>query len=265
MNYGEAIEPFLQLPRNATGLALTDDPPIYFQDRSQFAHRPRREAFIRGIDFRQGQASFVASEPALPSQVNDHSPRNAWQAIVGSGSEQRSFAYQEKIGGVGFREEAFQIQHDGIVRAGGVGLDLGQNVVDEIVVMNLGIDALGRIASPRRRDETNAVPVVNGRFPFGQHDKATPVLIEADVHARSDLQAPRERQPDMHSVAHAVRLQRIEDCPLDVLYPGDVGEGHGFGRGDEPIQMGVQLKDTSIVDSQAFPDRVASLDSAVEH
>jgi len=52
-------------------------------------------------------------------------------------------------------------------------LDLGQYIVDEIVVVYFGIDRLGRVSSLRRRNERNARRiVVRGRsfgwLPLGQ-------------------------------------------------------------------------------------------------
>ena len=50
-------------------------------------------------------------------------------------------ANEEQVGVVGFGNEAVEVEHDGAVDAGDVGLDRRENVVEQIVVVNLRIEA----------------------------------------------------------------------------------------------------------------------------
>ncbi len=100
------------------------------------------------------------------------------------------------------------VEHDGAVDAGDIGLDRGEDVVEQIVVVNLRVEALRRVAARRRGDHANAVVGVDGRLPLGEDDEGAARLVEARVHARRGLPAAGQRQPDVRLVTHPVGLQR---------------------------------------------------------
>ena len=73
------------------------------------------------------------------------------------GRDERPFFYDEDIGGIGFGYIAEDVEHDRVVNACDIGLDFGEDVVDQIVVMDFGVDAHGRIAASRGGDQADAV------------------------------------------------------------------------------------------------------------
>ncbi len=72
------------------------------------------------------------------------------------GRDKRPFFYDEDIGGIGFGYIAEDVEHDRIVNACYVGLDFGEDIVNQIVVMDFGVDAHGRIAASRGGDQGDA-------------------------------------------------------------------------------------------------------------
>ena len=81
--------------------------------------------------------------------------------------QQDAVVDHEDIGRVGFRNETIHVQHDGVTGSCQVGLNLRQDIVDHVVVVNFGIDRLGRVATLRRGDERNAARVVVGGGALG--------------------------------------------------------------------------------------------------
>lgn len=82
------------------------------------------------------------------------------------GRDERSFFYDEDIGGIGFRHIAEDVEHDRVINVCDVGLDFGEDVVDQIVVMDFGVDAHGGIAANRGGDQGDAFRGINRGFPF---------------------------------------------------------------------------------------------------
>lgn len=81
----------------------------------------------------------------------------AGQAGIRRGRDKRPFFYDEDIGGIGFRYIAKDVEHDRVINACDIGFDFGEDVVDQIVVMDFGVDAHGRIAANRGGDQADAV------------------------------------------------------------------------------------------------------------
>ena len=82
------------------------------------------------------------------------------------GRDKRPFFYDEDIGGIGFGYIAEDVEHDRVINACDIGFDFGEDVVDQIVVMDFGVDAHGRIAANRGGDQADAVRGINRGFPF---------------------------------------------------------------------------------------------------
>ena len=57
------------------------------------------------------------------------------------------------MGRICLRDKAAQVEHQGIVRAGLVGFDLGQDRVQQIRVMNLRVENFGRRPAHFARDQ----------------------------------------------------------------------------------------------------------------
>ena len=181
------------------------------------------------------------------------------------GGEQVVVFDQEDVGGVGFRDIAVDVQHDGVVHARHVGFDFGQDVVDQVVVVDLRVDALGGIAADGGGDQADAGGRVDRRFPLGKHDQAGAVPVQVRAHAGGDFFAPGQGEADVDAVPHAVGFQGFEDRRFDFLTAGDLIERHCVCRVEEAVQVGVELKDLSIVDAQSLPYRIAALYRAVEY
>ena len=73
------------------------------------------------------------------------------------GRDERPFFDDKDIGGIGFGYIAEDVEHDRVVNACDIGLDFGEDVVDQIVVMDFGVNAHGRIAANRGGDQADAV------------------------------------------------------------------------------------------------------------
>ena len=82
------------------------------------------------------------------------------------GRDKRPFFYDKDIGGIGFGNIAEDVEHDRIINACDIGLDFGEDVVDQIVVMDFGVEAHGGIAANRGGDQADAVRGINRGFPL---------------------------------------------------------------------------------------------------
>lgn len=72
------------------------------------------------------------------------------------GRDKRPFFYDKDIGGIGFGYIAEDVEHDCVINACDIGLDFGEDVVDQIVVVDFRVDAHGRIAANRGGDQADA-------------------------------------------------------------------------------------------------------------
>jgi hypothetical protein len=137
---------------------------------------------IGRVEFSQRNAALERINAVGSTQVKDSLARSAGETEVGMGryhcvaakevkvsktkfEEQQTKhewrAYDilddsKEVGGVGFRHKAFNVEHDGISSTGLVSLNLGQNVVDEIAVMDLAVNTLWGVASQRRGNQSHA-------------------------------------------------------------------------------------------------------------
>jgi len=68
----------------------------------------------------------------------------------------------------------------------------------------------------------------------------------------------------MYGVAHFVCSKRAFDFFDDFFARRDFRERQLAGRTLQPVQMLVQLENMAVVQTQAFPDRVAALDCRIK-
>ena len=244
--------------------AVADGAAIDLEDGREFAHRARGEALVGCMDFGEGHVALDHFDARIACEVNCDAARDAGQAGIRMGGYQRVVFGDEDVGGIGFGNISKNVEHDRVVNACDIGLDFGEDVVDQIVVMDFGVDAHGRVAAHRGGDQADALCGINRRFPFCEHDEAGAVLVEARTHAGGGFSPPSEGEPNMHSIAHGIGFERIEDRGFDRNAGGDVRKGHGFGRIAEPVEVRVELKNFAVVHAQAFPNRVAALNRAVK-
>ena len=125
--------------------------------------------------------------------------------------EHAAAVHDEHVRRVRLGDEAAHVEHQRVVGAGDVGLDLGEDRLEQVVVVDLRVEAVGREAPHAAGDEREPVAVVDRRLVLGEHDQRRARLVEPRIHAGGDLHAAREREADVHAVAHAVRLERAAD------------------------------------------------------
>ena len=82
------------------------------------------------------------------------------------GRDKCPFFDDEDIGGIGFGYIAEDVEHDRVINACDIGLDFGEDIVDQIIVVDFGVDAHRRIASNRGGDQVDAVRGINWGFPL---------------------------------------------------------------------------------------------------
>ena len=157
---------FAQVVGDGTGFAVADGAPIHFEDGREFAHSACGEAFVRCIDFGKRCVAFGNFDAQVAREIDYDTSCNAGQAGIRMGRDERSFFYDEDIGGIGFGNIAEDVEHDRVINACDIGLDFGEDVVDQIVVMDFGVDAHGRIAASRGGDQGDAFRGINRGFPL---------------------------------------------------------------------------------------------------
>ena len=157
------------------------------------------------------------------------------------------------------------VEHKCVVYPCQVCFDLGENVVDQVVVVDFGVYELGRISADAGGNQSDAPLFIDGWFPFCHNDQAGSKLIEAGVHARGGFGSPGEGHTNVGLVSHAIGLEGIENGLLDLCSRRYIHKGHGFCRGKHSIQVFVQTKNAAIVDADAFPNGISTLDDAVEY
>ena len=82
------------------------------------------------------------------------------------GRDKRPFFYDEDIGGIGFGYVAENVEHDRVINTCDIGFDFGEDVVNQIVVVDFGVDAHGWIAADRGGDQADAFRGINRGFPL---------------------------------------------------------------------------------------------------
>src|SRR5204863_8375628 len=96
-----------------------------------------------------------------------------------------AFAHNEDMSRVRLSDEAAGVEHEGVVGAGIVGFDLGQNGIEQIGVMNLAIENLGRRPPDLARDYGQSSVRIYGRFVFVWDDQGRMRLIRSRIHLGS--------------------------------------------------------------------------------
>ena len=165
---------------------------------------------------------------------------------------------------VRFRDEAAQVEKDGVVGPGLVRLDLGQDGVEQIGVMNLRIENLRRRPAHFARDQVETALGVNGRLVFRKDDQGWATLVEARVHPGGDLHSASEGESNVHPVAHLVGGECALDFLNQLLVRRNIREGERGGGTPQSLEMFVQLENAAVIESQPFPNRIAALDRGIE-
>ena len=128
---------FLQTTRHASGPSTADNTSIRFQHRRQLAHRARRKHLVRRVKLGQGNIFLPGVDVFLCSDLENHFPRQAGQTGVSERRQQLITLNDKQVRIVGFRDEAIHVQHDGAVDLRDIRFNDGQDIVQQVVVMNL--------------------------------------------------------------------------------------------------------------------------------
>ena len=202
---------------------------------------------------------------AIPFTDFEHGrTRDALGARAGIGGQDFAVLDDEDMGGVGLGDVTVIVEHEGIVDAGGIGLDLGEDGIDEIAGMDILVDAIGRDAPDAGGDEPDAAFVVDGWFVFGEYDQGWTVGIEASIHSASIFESAAQGQTDMDAVGHLIGGEGLADFGDNRFVRWDFGKCHGFGGVAQAVEMRDQFEDSSVVEAQALPDGVAALDGGIK-
>mmetsp|Transcript_22813 Transcript_22813/g.65793 ORF Transcript_22813/g.65793 Transcript_22813/m.65793 type:complete len:261 (+) Transcript_22813:2138-2920(+) len=216
------------------------------------------------MKFRQRYSTDLAGDAQFSGEVDHRLPGYPGQAVIGMRRDEDRIVHHEYIGGVRFRHKPIQIQHQCVGGVGQIGLNLWQNVVDHVVVMDLGIDGRGTVPSSAGGDEGDALGVVVGRrplgrFPFRQNDEGGTVHVEIGIHARGALLSSCKGETHVRSVPHAVGGQSSKYRLHNLLLGVDVLKSQRLGRLEQPLQMPVELEHLAVVDAQPLPRGIAPL------
>eukprot|EP00960_Hanusia_phi_P077917 768755-Hanusia_phi.AAC.6 len=184
-------------------------PAIDLGHRQDAAHGPCGERLVACVDFSERDVPLLNLQPLLPRNLDHVAASDAGQAAVRSGGQDDTIADDEEVGGVGLRDKAVAVEHEGVVDVGVVGLDLGEDVVQQVVVVDLAVQKRRRVPADARADEPlglqpgHSLPRrVHRRLPLREDDEARARLVVGRAHTARNLVAPRERQPDVRLVAH---------------------------------------------------------------
>ena len=137
-----------------------------------------------------GSSTITITDTAHGAVTNDFVTFSGAASL--GGNVTAAVLNQEDVRGVSLGHHPFHVQHDSVCSSAHVSLDLGQDVVDEVAVVDLAVHARRRVAAVGRSDESHAGGVVvsggaTDRLPLGQHQQAAAEGVEDWVHARAHL------------------------------------------------------------------------------
>jgi len=171
----------LQSLGNGSTFTTANDAAVNVDHGSEFSHGARRKDFVGRMKLGQRDAPHLGRDFQLLGQGQDGRAGDAGETVVGVRCQEHAIVDHEQVGGIGFRHVAFgniivkvlddgepharfvtrknstktkqkhestttlrtfEIQHNGIGTARQIGLNFGQNVVDQVVVVYFGIHRL---------------------------------------------------------------------------------------------------------------------------
>lgn len=247
-----------------THLSAADAAAIQRDHARKLAHRARAKDFVGSIGVGKTYAAHAMRDTVGRAEVQYGLPGDALRARVGVGGDDLAADHEKNVRAVALGDETLLVEHQRSVGHGSVGLDFGEDGLEEVGGVNLGVQTVGRETPDRARDQAEARLVVDRRLELREHDERRPGLVEPGVHPARDLLAAREGQPDMDAIAHGIGLKRPANLSRDILVTGNFFEGDGPGRASEPIEVLGEAKNLAIVKTEPFPDSVASLNHGVK-
>ena len=118
---------------------------------------PVQNISSRAVDLGQRQVADLVRDAVRGAELEHRCARDALGAGHGARRAHPPAIDDEHVRRVGLRDEAAHVEHQRIVGAGDVGLDLRQDRLDQVVVMDLGVEAIGRKAPHAGGDQRDAV------------------------------------------------------------------------------------------------------------
>lgn len=152
----------LEGAEHAAGRAAAHVAAVDGNHRRQLAHGARGEDLVSGMELCKRHAPLDDGDAEIFAEIDDRLARDAGKACVRMGCGYNAPSSRdewmgdagmiilgdtEEVGGVGFGYKTFDVEHDGVGGTSVVGLDFGENVVDQVAVMDLAVDALCRVAT----------------------------------------------------------------------------------------------------------------------
>src|SRR5205085_6663568 len=125
--------------------------------------------------------------------------------------------------------------------------DLGQDRLDQIVVMNLGVKAIRWKTADAASYQSQAGFVIDGRLVLSQDDQRRPGLVQPRIHAARDFYAARQRQANVDAVGHIVGRERAADLFLDFVVRRNLRECQSQSRAAEPSEVLVQPENSAVI------------------
>ena len=97
---------------------------------------------------------------------------------IGSRRQQATVFHHKNIRAVHLSNEPKVVQHQCRIHAGVVGLNFSKDIINQIIVMNLGIDMHRAVAAnSARHDSYTFFIIVYRRFPFRQNNQGRAALV----------------------------------------------------------------------------------------
>ena len=122
-----------QLLCHRTGLAVGDGAAVDLRHRHQLGAGAGDEALVGGVDVVAVQPHLLGIDARLGCQLQDGAAGDSLQgAVLGRRREQLTGANDEQVVGAAFGDEAGVVEQDGLVGAGSLRVDLGEDVLQVV-------------------------------------------------------------------------------------------------------------------------------------
>jgi len=115
----------------------------------------------------------------IAAQFEDRAARDAFRTGVLVTGQYLAAVDQEDVCRIRLGDEAAQVEHQGIISPGGVGLNLGEDRLEQVAVMDLRVKTVGRKAANAAGDQRDTRPVVHRWLELRQDDECRSGRVQA--------------------------------------------------------------------------------------
>ena len=133
---------FAQAIGQGPGLAVPNRAAVDFGDGGELAHGAGAEHFVSTIDFSERKVALGVRDVVRAADFQDDGAGDAFGAGDSVRREDVAAVDDEDMRGIGFRDEAASVEHEGVVGVRDIRLDFGEDRLNQIVVVNFGIEAV---------------------------------------------------------------------------------------------------------------------------